>query len=263
MSCGVAVPDYAVRGRGEPTLVFLHGLGGNKDYFRATMEVLATRHRCVAWSMPGYAGSTPLPEVTFAGLAQSAVAMLDDAGVDRAVFIGHSAGGMVAQELWVTAPQRIAALVLVGTVAAFAKDERFVRGFLDSRLAPIEAGKTPAEIAPDVIGGLVAGALPEETMAHACACMGSIDAGAYAAMVRCLTTFDRSAVLASISVPTLLISASADQTAPTRTMARMAALIPGARHVEIMDAGHLMDLEQPGPFHQALSGFLSEHWHDT
>jgi 3-oxoadipate enol-lactonase len=264
MSGAVAqVPDYVIKGAGEPTLVFLHGLGGTKDYFRATIDLLARRHRCVAWSMPGYAESAPLEDVTFEALAQAAVAMLIDAGIDRAVFIGHSAGGMVAQELWARAPQRIAGLVLIGTVPAFAKDERFVRGFLDSRLAPIEAGQTPADIAREVIGGLVAAEIPAEAMAHACGCMGSISADAYAKVVRCLTTFDRSEQLASISVPTLVVSASADRTAPSKVMARMAALIPGAEHVEIDGAGHLIDLERPEPFHRALTDFLSEHWHDA
>lgn len=255
----VPVPDYVVKGEGQPALVFLHGLGGNKHYFRDTIDVFAARHCCIAWSMPGYAESAPSGEVTFESLADSAIAMLDDAGIERAVFIGHSAGGMVAQELWARAPERIAGLVLVGTVSAFTRDERFVRGFLDSRLAPIEAGQTPAEIAPDVIGALVAQPLPAHVMAHACACMGSIEADAYAAMVRCLTTFDRSEQLPGISVPTLLISGSADKTAPSKAMARMAELIPGAQHVDIEGAGHLIDLECPERFRSALGDYLGEH----
>lgn len=252
------LPDYGVKGEGEPTLVFLHGLGGNRHYFDATIEHLASRHRCLSWSMPGYADSPRLDEVTFEALATSAVKMLDDAGVDRAIVAGHSAGGMVAQTLWTVAPERIAGLILIGTVPAFTKDERFVRGFLESRLAPIEAGRTPADIAETVIGGLVASPLPEGAMRHACGCMSSISAEAYAAMVRCLTTFDQTATLPTITVPTLLLSATEDRTTPVAAMKQMAQVIPNAEYVEIEGAGHLMDLERPELFRAAIDAFLAK-----
>jgi 3-oxoadipate enol-lactonase len=124
------VPACAERGRGSRTLVFLHGIGGNHRAFAPQLERFAGSARAIAWDMPGYGASPPLERMTFPELAQALVALLDARGAAQAVVIGHSMGGMVAQELVASFPERVAALVLYATIG--------------QRLAAAVPGESPA-----------------------------------------------------------------------------------------------------------------------
>jgi len=252
----VPLPDYIDAGSGEPVVVLLHGLGANKNYYSATIEHLAPRHRCLAWSMPGYDQSPALVEMTFPALAEAVVAMLDDAGVDSAVIVGHSTGGMVGQALWKLAPDRVAGLILVATSRRFGQDPEQAKAFIESRLAPIEAGLTPADTAERVLSTISAVELPPDVFAAAVVGMSSISSEAYAATVRCITTHDHADVLPTIAVPTLLISGSEDATTPHSGMVAMEAAIPGSTLLNVEGSGHLIDLEKPTEFRAAVDGYL-------
>src|SRR5689334_25262994 len=98
MSRRVPTPSYASAGSGPRTVLFLHGIGGNRDSFADELPRLAKAWRALAWDMPGYGASPPIAPLTFAALAQAVVAVLDAEGVEKTVLVGHSLGGMIAQE---------------------------------------------------------------------------------------------------------------------------------------------------------------------
>ena len=65
---------FGYEAAGEPTLpplVFLHGIGGAARAWRGQIEVFGDRYRAMAWDMPGYGGSAPLPAVSIATLADA------------------------------------------------------------------------------------------------------------------------------------------------------------------------------------------------
>lgn len=251
-----AVPAFKAMGDG-PALVFLHGVGGNQDSFDDQLRAFSPSWRAVAWDMPGY-GKSPLPErITWEGLAAALVALLDHLGAPRAVIVGHSMGGMVAQELSARHPGRLAALVLYATTSAFGGgDGSFTKQFLAERLAPLERGLAPADIAEDLVRGMLAPGSPPEALRRAAATMATVTPAGYRASLECLVTFDRRADLERIACPTLVLSASADKLAPAKTMARMAEKIPGARLTCLDGLGHLAHLEAPERFDAALADFL-------
>src|ERR1700712_3240317 len=49
-----------------PPLVFLHGIGGAARVWRGQLDAFGDRYRTIAWDMPGYGGSAPLPRVSIA-----------------------------------------------------------------------------------------------------------------------------------------------------------------------------------------------------
>lgn len=254
MSCGVT---YEERGQGA-ALVLLHGVGGDAACWRPQLEAFGLRYRAIAWNMPGYGGSAPLAGMTFPALASALLGLLDDLGVERAHLVGHSMGGMVAQEVAASCPERLLSLALVATSAAFGRpDGEWQRGFLESRLGPLDRGRSMAELASAVVAGLV-GATPDpQGVAQAIRSMSAVPAATYRAALHCLLTFDRRAALGQIRVPALLLAGERDQVAPPAMMARMAARIAGARHAVLAGAGHLANLEQPTAFNRALADFLS------
>ena len=264
MSRRVATPAYAAAGANAArapagrTVLFLHGIGGNRDSFAAELPRLAGSWRALAWDMPGYGASPPVVPLTFEALARAVVAVLDAERSERAVLVGHSMGGMVAQETAARFPERVSALVLFATTAAFGgNDERFKNEFLAQRLAPLDAGRTMPEIAADLTKGLFGPNPPEGARRRAIASMGAIPAASYRAALECIVSFDRSDDLARIGCPTLVLSAEHDRLAPPRTMERMAARIPGATYRRIPGAGHLANFERPAAFAAALDEFLA------
>jgi 3-oxoadipate enol-lactonase len=252
-ACSAAAAEgYRHPGQKERRMdvVLLHGIGGS-SWAGAVPGALD-------WPMPGFAGTPPLAAVTFAALAEALRAALDAHRIARATLVGHSMGGMLALECAARFPDRVARLVLYATTPAFGgRDPAFAEAFLQAMLAPLAGGRGMAAAAPAMLAGMAAPGA-EAALAPARAALESVPEAVYRATLACLTTFDRRAALAGITVPTLLIAGEHDQAAPPRSMQRMAEAIPGAKLVVIPGAGHFAHLEQPEAFGAALLPFLAE-----
>ena len=111
-----SMPDYLVSGEGDVTVYLLHGAYGSKEYWRWTIDELnRAGYRVVAWDAPGY-GISPIPETfTMVSAAQMLNRLVDVTASGQNVLLGHSMGGMVAQQYCALYPQRMAALVLSAT----------------------------------------------------------------------------------------------------------------------------------------------------
>jgi 3-oxoadipate enol-lactonase len=253
-----AAPSCVAIGDKGPALLFLHGIGGDAECFRPQLAHFGHRFRAIAWNMPGYAGTPLLPRTNFPALADAVAALLDARGIARVHLVGHSLGGMIAQEFATRHPGSLASLTLSGTTAAFGRPGGdFQRDFIRRRLAPLESGQAMADLAARLVGGLIGPAPDADGMAIALSSMSRVPQETYRAALECLVGFDRRDALAQIAVPTLLIAGGADTTAPPAVMERMAAKVPGARFVTIPGAGHLANLEQPAAFNRVLEEFLS------
>lgn len=236
------------------TLVLLHGIGGGAwARLRADLPGIAT----LDWPLPGYGGTPMLAETRFPAISAALRDALDARGIARADLLGHSIGGMVAQDFALTFPDRVGKLVLYATTPAFGgRDPAFAEAFLKARLGPLEGGRSMQEAAPEMLAGMLAEDADPDALPAATAAMAAVPEAAYRATVACLTTFDRRADLPRIAAPTLLIAGDRDQAAPLKTMQRMAEAIPAARIVVIPDAGHLIHLERPAAFAAAVRPFL-------
>jgi 3-oxoadipate enol-lactonase len=253
-----AVPAFTTLG-GGPTVLMLHGIGGGHLSFAPQVETLATAgYRAVAWDMPGYGHSAPIEPYNFKGLAQSCVQLIESLKVESVILVGHSMGGMVAQEVVARRPDLVNRLVLCGTSPAFGKpDGDWQREFIAQRTAPLDAGKTMAELAQTLVPQMVGpGSLPEGVRL-ATHCMGLVRAATYRRALECIVTFDRRANLPNISVPTLLVAGEHDRNAPPAVMRKMADAIPRSSFIEMKGIGHLQNLEAPEEFDALLLNFLS------
>jgi pimeloyl-ACP methyl ester carboxylesterase len=197
--------------------------------------------------------------MTFPGLAASLLALLDDLAVERAHIVGQSFGGMIAQEFAATYPARVKSLVLTGTSPAFGRpDGDFQKKFVAERLAPLDAGKTMADLAQGIVGSLMGDNPDPNGVKTAVASMSRVSAATYRASMHCIVGFDRREALGRIAVPTLVLAGARDSNAPAPMMEKMASRIPGARYVCLAGAGHLANLEQPAAFNEIVLKFLSE-----
>jgi pimeloyl-ACP methyl ester carboxylesterase len=107
---------YEVYGTGAPTLLLVHGLGGNGWHFRHSLvERLARDFRVIVLDRPGSGYSTRAPGAAAGPLAQAetVAAFIRALSLDRPVLVGHSLGGAIALATAVAHPELVRALALV------------------------------------------------------------------------------------------------------------------------------------------------------
>ena len=255
-------------GVGGRPLLLLHGFTGARNDFERWIEPLAERGWHVVVPDHRGHGDSDKPEAEdaygFEIFAADALALVDQLGWERFALLGHSMGGMVAQVLTLTAPARVAALVLMDT------SHKPLR--VDPSL--VELGVTTArEHGVHVIADLqseIDDPLASDAYRRLCeadpdyAARGDRNLRAsspamYAAMLTAITgpSEDRLDLLAGVGCPALVLVG--DQDAPFRKPSeRMAATIPDARLAVLPDAGHSPQFESPDAWWAALSGFLDE-----
>jgi len=257
-------PLAHLRWQGEgPPVVLLHGVGGGRGAWDAGgsntgAALAAAGHTVLAVDFPGYGLSAAIEPYDLAGLAAALQATLAALALGPAVLVGHSMGGMVAQELATRTPQAVAALVLASTSPAFGKPGgEWQQGFLQSRFAPLDAGLGMAGLAAQLVPAMVAPGTSAAAIDAASALMAGVPETTYRLALAALVAFDRRAELPKITVPTLVITGELDRTAPPELARRMAERIAGAFCQVVPNAGHLLNLEQPAAFHAALLAFLA------
>jgi 3-oxoadipate enol-lactonase len=254
---------FGYEAAGDPArapLVFLHGIGGAARAWRGQIEAFSARYHAIAWDMPGYGGSAPLPTVSIAALADALRDFLQQVGASKPILVGHSIGGMIVQQLLANSADIPSAVVLAQTSPAFGKpDGDWQKSFIDARLGPLDRGETMASLAPTLVKELVGDDPDASGMNLARDCMAAVPEATYRATMLALLGFDQRNVLKNIAVPTLVLSGSKDNNAPAPMMAKMATYIPQAEYVELEGVGHLANLERPGQFNAALDQFLRAH----
>jgi len=135
---------YKSYGKGSEALVLIHGWGCNLDYWRDQIPDFEKRNRVIAIDLPGH-GQSDKPQLVYSMdfFARAVDAVLHDAGVKRAVLVGHSMGTPVARQFYRKFPKETSAMVIVdGALRPFG-DKKMVEGLMASLRGPNykEAGK--------------------------------------------------------------------------------------------------------------------------
>src|ERR1700674_4099069 len=238
-------------------LVFLHGIGGAARAWRGQLNAFGDRYLAIAWDIPGYGGSAPLPAVSISALADALRNFLLQVGATKPILVGHSIGGMIVQQLLSECPDIAGAIVLAQTSPAFGKpDGDWQKAFIDARLGPLDRGETLGSLAPSLVKELAGDDPDVSGMALARDCIASVPEATYRATMLAMLGFDQRSALKDIVVPTLLLSGSKDKNAPAPMMAKMATYVPSAKYIELEGVGHLANLERPAAFNAALDSFL-------
>ncbi|MEU1268793.1 alpha/beta fold hydrolase [Streptomyces sp. NPDC005799] len=236
---------------GEPTpLVFVHGWTANRHRWDHQMTHFADARRVIRLDLRGHGDSTGGGVRTIAELARDVLALLDHLKVERAVLVGHSMGGMIAQTIALDHPERVERLVLVNSIGRMAYSRG--RGLLmaASTLVPFKLF-----VAANIQRAFAPGHPREEIRAHVKASADTpreVVMTLYDAM-RVFDVLDRAG---EIQAPTLMIHGFHDIQLPVRQMLRMAKAYPDAV-VRIIDAGHELPVERPAEVTTALDRFLT------
>ena len=181
----------------------------------------------------------------------------------RFALAGHSMGGRVALEVWAQAPQRVSHLALLDTgfegLAEGETGERERAGRL--RLLQLARTEGMRAMAQDWASGMVhPDRLSEAPLMEVIYDMlARATPEVFAAQIRALLQRpDRSALLASINVPTLVLCGREDSWSTLARHQDMAGRISGSTLVDVPHCGHMCTLEQPDAVSRALLAWLSD-----
>jgi pimeloyl-ACP methyl ester carboxylesterase len=259
--------SVAEAGPGLRPVLLVHGFTGAKEDFTEWLDPLAEQGWwAVAPDLRGHGDSSkPAEESAYSSalLAADVIGLADALGWDRFALLGHSMGGMVAQEIAFTASERLTGLILMDThhgaiegidhddaelaVAVVRTEGIDVLGqFLLTREAPL-ATAADLRVRAERPGYIEFG--ERKFLATSPAL--------YAAMVTELFGRpDRLADLARLTLPVLVIVGEQD-THFLGAARRMVAAIPGAELAVIPDAGHSPQFENPAVWGKVVSAFLA------
>jgi pimeloyl-ACP methyl ester carboxylesterase len=245
------------RGSGPP-LLLIHGLGYARWGWEPVADRLAGRFRVLLFDNRGIGESeVPPGPYTAAAMAEDAVQVLDEAGVDRAHVMGTSLGGMVAQELALASPERVDRLVLACTTPGGAGAFPFPQRTL-ALIAEVPS------LAPEValrrfVENALADDAPEELVgriyAHRLA--SPPDPAGWQAQAAAAAGFDALDRIGGIRAPTLVLHGTDDGVVDFRNAALLAERIPDARARPFPGCGHLFFWEEPDGFVEAVEEFLA------
>lgn len=241
--------NHELHGRGRP-LILLEGLGGDIPGWRRNIPVLARDLLVIAYDFRGNGNSDEPPApCSMATFVDDTLALLDSLGVDRAHVYGQSFGGMVAQEIAFTAPERVRTLILACTDMGPSRAVRsegptapkhepwralYAPGFPDAH---------PEHVAEDL---RIGAAQPEHPVGGR---------RQWEAMQR-FDSYDR---LPDLRIPTLVLHGTEDRVIPVENGRRLAARIPGAELVLLEGAGHLYHSERAAEADSAVLDFIRRH----
>ena len=248
--------DLAYRRSGPPDaekVVLLGSLGSDRSMWEPQVAALDSRFDVIAVDTRGH-GASPVPPgpYTVADLAGDALALLDSLGIDRAHLVGLSLGGAIAQQVAISAPDRVDRLVLCCTAARFGESGPWLE-----RAATVRQQGTSA-IADAVVGRWFTDALAQRDpglVARMVELVASTPDEGYAACCEALSRWDSRAELGRIVAPTLVIGGTEDPAVSVATITELADGIVGSRLEIVSPGAHLATYEQAG----RASALIVEH----
>jgi 3-oxoadipate enol-lactonase len=238
------------------------GLGLSGGAWWRTVPVLSRSLRVITFDHRGIGRSeSPMPAYTAEAMADDAVCVIEDLGLDAAHIYGFSLGGMVAQQMALRHPERVRALVLGATHPGGRKvvapdDEVFAffrrRLLMQSEEAawasvPYNYGERCRTSMTDRIAEDIEVRLQNAFSVHA-----------YRAHLHAASLHNTYGRLARIDAPTLVVHGAEDRMIPVGNAELLAEGIPGAQLHILEDSGHLYPTDEPG-VDADIGAFLESH----
>jgi len=230
--------------QGDPSgtpVVLVHAWGESRGSFDRLLPLLPSSLRVFAMDQRGH-GEADKPATGYAlsDYAADVERFMDAVEVESAILLGSSSGGYVAQQVAVTAPDRVAGLVLVGSPRSLHGRPGFADE-LDGLTDPIDPNWVRASLDWFPRFQPVPGWYIDDRVADGVRMPARVWRGALEGLTTALPPTE-TGVIAS---PTLIIWGARDELLHREDQEAMAAAIPGSRLVIYKDTGHLVLWEQP------------------
>lgn len=240
----------------KPTLVLVHGYLGGAAQWDHQVAQFRDRFRVVAPDLPGFGTrNDAMAPDRIADFARDVLNDLDAQGVGSFMLVGHSMGGMIAQDIAVQAADRVRRLVLYGTGPLGTLPDRFEP--IATSQARIEIEGVEPAIRPIVASWFLAGA--SAPAYNSCVDLAvRVKAPAALAALSAMENWDGREQLARIKAPTLVLWGDQDRSYGWRQPEMLWRVIPAAALAVIPGSAHNVHQEKPEIFNLLLDDFLSD-----
>jgi pimeloyl-ACP methyl ester carboxylesterase len=246
---------YAEQGDpgGQP-IIMLHGLTDSWFSFSRILPALPTSYHIYALDLRGHGGSDrPLHGYTMPDFAADVLSFMDTMELPSATLVGHSMGSLIAQQVALTAPQRVARLVLLGAAAnVHTPDLREFQQAVDTLVDPV-----PEEFAREFQVSTIYRPIPDDFLNQAVAESLKLPAHVWRGAIAGCLAVDYTPNLAQIQMPVLLLRGAQDTVFP---QAAQDALVTGLARAVLRvyhETGHAIHWERPEQVAQDLKDFIT------
>jgi aminoacrylate hydrolase len=242
---------YEDVGEGHP-IVFIPGFGGVGSFWRKQIDFFKRRFRVITIDQRGAGASArSRQEYSLDQMTKDVQAVMDAAGIDRAILVGHSTGGAIAQLLAVWTPERVTGMLLSST---WCKPGHYFRRVFEFRRSLLEIGET------DLFhkAGVFFRYPPSYAEAHDSTFEngGDVDVEITIARINAILQADLSRVVDRIDVPTLVVAARDDCLIPQYMSDEVAARIPRSKYVIMDQGGHFLPETRSDDYNSVLDDFI-------
>jgi pimeloyl-ACP methyl ester carboxylesterase len=243
--------NYQSHGKGDEALVLIHGWSSNLDFWRGSAAELAKRNRVLNIDLPGH-GKSDKPETTYSMdyFARAVDAVMTDAGVKRAVLVGHSMGTPIARQFYRKFPEKTLAIIIVdGSLRPFG-DKKLAEGLIAGLRGP-----NFRDVGRQLFAGMSGPSLSAELKQQIDASfMNTPQHVVVSAMEQMFE--DSIWGLDKIKVPVLAVMAKSPFW-PADTEQYYRGLAPKLDYQMWEGVGHFLHMEKPKQFNDAVIAFLN------
>lgn len=269
---------YRTVGDGSPAIVHCPGVFTSYMFFHFLKDYFKPGHKMVFWDYRGHPESEvpeDLESITLENCARDLKAVMDDAGIDKAVLTGHSMGVMTMLEFYRQFPERVAGLVpingpyragfefaaetpkgqarLTRALKYLSKYPWLMEWFRPVVVLPLNFPiAKKVEINPTMC--------PQEEMTLYFDYVAKMDWHAGFQGLSAMAVYDGSEILETVKVPTLIICGETDTWAPKYIAEQMHSRIAGSEFAVIPGGSHATPVENPQMINYRIDLFLREHF---
>jgi len=242
---------YQASGKGEEALVFVHGWTCDSNFWRGQAGAFPSA-RVVALDLPGHGQSDkPHVDYTMDYFARSVEAVMRDAGIKRAVLVGHSMGTPVVRQFYRLYPEKTLGLVIVdGALRLMSPKEQ-----METFVARMRSDY--GSVAPQMVDGMLTPIKDAKLKGEIRAAM--LSTPDYVALSAMQAMSDEKIYQTdSIKVPVLAVLAKSPFWPPD-TEQFLRTLAPKLDFYMWADVSHFLMMEKPQEFNQTVQAFLSKN----
>lgn len=233
----------------RPSLLLIHGAGGRHDHWPPQVRRMKGVS-VYAPDLPGHGRSGGVGFKTIPDYANEIVNFMDALEINQAILGGHSMGGAIVQMMALTAPERVAGLVLVSTGARLRVAPQIIQGIYSDFNQTIELILEYAYgpgVSPDLLklGRRTLRETPPEVLHDDYAACDGFD------------VMDR---LSDIRVPALVLCGEVDRLTPPKYASYLSERLPDAQLTLMEETGHMLPVEQPERTTGLIQNWISARW---
>jgi pimeloyl-ACP methyl ester carboxylesterase len=245
---------FVDHGGDGPALVLLHSFLMDGSMFAPQLQEFSASHRCITIDERGHGGTPAETDFTYWDVADDVIAVLDHLGVKQAALAGTSQGGFIALRVALTAPERVRALIVMGS-SGQAEDPQVADSY--RQLAATWREHGPIEPLLDIVASI---------------CLGEFDATPWKNkwrgvdgdhLTRILETLvdrdDLTNRLNEIQTSTLVLHGDADAAYPLARASHLVDQLPHAGLVVVPGGAHFLSLTHPEAVNESLKKFLTKN----